>query len=186
MNRKQWIITGIVATVLLVVGIISLLIKRSSEPTQAVSHVPVSELGYCNQDQVKPCVVSFGIDADGNMLVNLLLPDISFPWFYLKIVRGEEEIQYKCGRVIAVPNNAYCIGSMLAPGETLRLMLLSTNDDSLLAQGDLPIIGLAFPTLEIAIPTNTPTITPIVTEVTPTRTLFPTPTQPSYPNQSYP
>jgi len=186
-NRKHWIIAGIIVTILFVVGIMSLLNKRSSEPTEVVSHVPVSELVYCNDDQIKPCIVSFGIDADGNMLVNLLLPDISFPRFYLKVVRGEEDVLYECRRVIAAPNNAYCIGSMLAPGEILRLMLLSTNDDSLLAQGELPIIGLAFPTLEIVIPTNTPTMTPLVPESTATNEfVLPTSTQPSYPNQSYP
>ena len=187
MNRKQWVIAGIIVIVLFTIGIIFLLNKRSGEPTEAVTNAPVSNLVYCNDDQVKPCIVSFGIDADGNMLVNLLLPDISFPRFYLKIVRGEEDVLYECRRVISAPNNAYCIGSMLAPGETLHLMFLSTIDDSLLAQGDLPIIGLAFPTLEIAIPTNTPTMTPLVTESTATNDfVLSTPTQPSYPNQSYP
>ncbi|HSO11921.1 MAG TPA: hypothetical protein VLT51_06065, partial [Anaerolineales bacterium] len=107
---------------------------------------------------------------------------------------------YKCQRVSATPNNAYCIGEKLPPGEVLHMMLISTRDDALLAEGNLSIIGLAYPTLEIAIPTTTPSITgtppalsPISTTPAPTQTqspiiILPTSTKKpsSYPNPSYP
>lgn len=157
-------------------------VGRMDQPVETDQDTSISNLAYCNDDQVKPCIVSFGTDVDGNMLVNLLLPDLSFPNFYLKITRGEEEAIYDCQRIVPAPNNAYCIGRKLSPGETLHLMLFSAKGDSLLAQGDLPIIGLAFPTLEIAIPTDTPTMTPIVTETTTTNEfVLPTSTQQSYP-----
>jgi len=113
------------------------------------------------------------------------------------VLRGTQEIVYDCRRVNTAPNSAYCIGEKLPPGETLHLMLFSTRDDTLLAEGDLSIIGLAFPTMEVVSPTpvtvtaGTPTVQltrtqPSVRTPTPTRTppSYPNPT--SYPNPSYP
>ena len=197
MNRKQWIIAGIIITVLLVGGILLLQFMDTDDPQSAVLGTPASSLTYCNDEGSRPCIVSFGVDVDGNMLVNLLLPDRFFPAFYLKVLRGTQEIVYDCRRVNTAPNSAYCIGEKLPPGETLHLMLFSTRDDTLLAEGDLSIIGLAFPTMEVVSPTpvtvtaGTPTVQltrtqPSVRTPTPTRTppSYPNPT--SYPNPSYP
>lgn len=198
MNRKQWIIIGIIITVLLVVGYFLLRINRSDDGAETSESISV-DLAYCTEEEVKPCVVSFSLDVDGNMLVNILLPDLTYPGFYLEIMRGEVSVSYSCKRIAATPNNAYCIGEKLPPGESLYLRLISTRDNLLLAQGELSIIGLAFPTLEIAIPTDVPTETPIVETSTPTEFpdfIIPTATQsqpptrtkapPSYPNPSYP
>ena len=165
---------------------------RTDQPTEKHQSTPVLDLVYCKDEQVKPCVVSFGLDVNDNMLVNILLPDLTFPGFYLKIMRGEDSVSYSCRRIQTALNNAYCIGEKLPPGESLHLMLISTRDDTLLAEGNLSIIGLAFPTLEIAIPTDVPTeisITPELTGTpdfiltTPTAIVFPfkTETPPSYP-----
>ncbi|HEY5728698.1 MAG TPA: hypothetical protein VIS72_01510 [Anaerolineales bacterium] len=177
-------------TALLVVGIM-LLRDRPKGPVDVVQDAPVSGLAYCSEEQVRPCVVSFGIDADGAMLVNLLLPDLSFHPFFLKIVRDNVDINYTCLRVGASPNNAYCMGEKLPPGELLHLMLVSERDGLVLAEGDLSIIGLAFPTLEIAIATPQRTSTASVASPTPTQLpvfVLPTSsaTQSSYPNPSYP
>jgi hypothetical protein len=51
------------------------------------------------------------------MLVNILLTDLSFPSFYLKIVRGESEAVYECQRIASAPNNASCIGEKMPPGQ---------------------------------------------------------------------
>lgn len=194
-TQKQWSVAGIVITLLLAVG---LMVFQPGSPDDGAQEknqsTPAASLAYCSDEQTRPCVVSFSVDVDGNMLVNLLLPDRSFPSFYLKVRRGEQEILYDCRRVNTVPNGAYCLGEKLPPGEVLHLMLFSTRDDILLAEGDLSIIGLAFPTMEVVTPTpitatpvtpGTPTVSP-----TPTRPSFrtPTPTRtaPSYPNPSYP
>ena len=168
---------------LLAIVITTLWINRPDDMSETSESKPVLELAYCAEGQVKPCVVSFGIDMDGNMLVNILLPDLTFPGFYLEIVRGEASIAYSCRRITAKPNNAYCIGEKLPPGESLHLMIISTRDDVLLAQGNLSILGLAFPTLEIAVPTDvstdvsqTPTSTELPDFLLPTATqlIFPT------------
>ncbi|MDX1378444.1 MAG: hypothetical protein R3307_06325 [Anaerolineales bacterium] len=201
-GKKMIIGTLILAAV--VIGIFALLLNRFGQQTDSgveISGTAVSELAYCSEEQVKPCVVSFGLDADNNMLVNILLPDQDYPDFYLQVMRGDVTVSYECQRIAAAPGNVYCIGEKLPPGESLRLMLISSADDVILAEGILSIIGLAFPTLEITTPTDSPTARPaypppteasasITATPTPTsiqlQTRTPAPTKPSYPNTSYP
>ena len=189
MNRKQWIVAGII--LVLIVSGIMLLQKSSDGPTETVQNQSFSSLGYCSEEDNRPCVVSFSVDARDNMLINLLLPDLSFPNFRLTIVHGGVETRYACQRIGSAVNNAYCAGPKLSPGEVLTLKLISTRDETLLAQGDLSIIGLAFPTMGIAV--STPQEAPTMLMVLPTPTTLPlfvlptqTETQPSYPNPSYP
>lgn len=203
MNRKQWIVAGILITIVLVAGVLSLQIKSPEEPVNIGQGTPASSLVYCSEEDIKPCVVSFSVDVDGNMLVNILLPEISFPNFRLRIIRGEDEFDYKCQRVSTALTNAFCVGEKLPPGELLHLLLFSTKDETLLAEGDLSIIGLALPTLAVVSPTSEiaptePTSIPLPDGSTPTPTQFqepiptepapaiPTPTRSSYPNPSYP
>lgn len=189
MNRKQWIIAGIIL-VLLVIVFLGLPRAGSGTPQETINDAPAAELVYCADEQSRPCVVSFSIDADDNMLVNLLLPtDQSFPSFYLKISRGSSATSYTCRWTDLTAGSAYCTGPKQLPGETLTFQLISAGDEALLAQGDLPIIGLALPTLGIAITTPQESPTMPIESPAPTASLllpFPTPSQPSYPNPSYP
>jgi hypothetical protein len=202
-NRKEWIIAGIINTILLVVGVMFVLNNRPKDPVETSQDVPVSILAYCTEQQVKPCVVSFSLDANDNMLVNILLPDQSFPDFYLTIRRSanESESMYPCQRVKEAVNNAYCTGDIMPPGEMLHLKLISIKDSILLAEGDLSILGLVYPTVGIAVATTVPpatedfsTETPISTEPFPTEPteppviILPTfpETPPSYPNPPSP
>jgi len=214
-NQKQWMIGAVILVILIIVGVV---VWRNSSARPSLGSAEdnprntANELVYCSSGDIKPCVVSFSLDADDNMLVNFLLPDPSFPNFYLIIVRGDDDISYICRKVPATTSNAYCFGEKLPPGEIMHLMLISTRGNVLLAEGDLAIIGLVFPTLEITTLTGMPTDVPAapaptkpfvtvtstetkslvpvtstgtkpLTPVTPT----PTPTQPSYPNNtSYP
>ena len=177
MNRKSAVIGGVVI-ILLILGVAVIASLSGGGSDEKKKPPPALGLAYCGDEQVKPCVVSFGIDADDNMLVNLLLPDASFPDFHLKIVRGESETSYQCQRLSTGRNNAYCIGEKMPPGEVLHLMLISSVNEILLAEGDLTIIGLAFSEPEIAVPTPTGTPTGIPTSsITVTATVSPTPTQ---------
>ena len=190
-NRKQWIYTGIVVIFMSAIIMFLLLNRRSGGVTETVQTGQIANLAYCVDDQFKPCVVSFSTDANDDMFVNLLLPGASFPDFYLKVRRSGGESMYDCQRLADAVNNAQCIGKKLPPGEILHLMLISTGDELLLAEGDLSIIGLAFPTVGIAVitpsetstmPAATPTETPLPLFVLPTFTETPQ----SYPNPSYP
>ena len=189
MNRKQWIIAGIIL-VLLVIGFLVLPGAGSGTPQRAVNDASAVELVYCADEQARPCVVSFSVDADDNMLVNLLLPtDQSFPSFYLKITRGGLATSYTCRWTDLTAGSAYCTGPKQLPGEILTFQLISASDETLLAQGGLSIIGLAFPTLGIAVSTPQEVPTMLIESPAPTTSLFlplPTPSQPSYPGPSYP
>lgn len=187
-NQKQWIAAGII---LLLLVIVFLILPRAASvaPQATAAGASAAELGYCADEQTKPCVVSFSVDARDNMIVNLLLPDRSFPPFSLRITRASAETSYACQRLTGAVNNAYCYGPKQPPGERLTLRLVSTGDETLLAQGDLSIIGLAFPTLGIAVitPQDTPT-SPVESPLPTASPLLPPPTKPlpSYPNPSYP
>lgn len=207
MNRNRLIAgLGILAVVgiLVVWGLVSLWVKWNARTPEAHYRIPVSKLLYCDSNQDRPCVVSFGIDANGNMLVNMLL-DPSFPDFYLKIIRNKGESLYECQQVKGFPTtNAYCTGEQVQPGERPQLMLVAKNKDTVLAEGSFVIIGLALSTPEEGF--ITPTEPPAVLESTLEPTLEPTvsptafileilspiPTRPTvtpkpaYPNPSYP
>lgn len=191
MNRKAWITAGIVVIVLFVIGAILFLNDRSTDTADISPNVPVLKLAYCTEQQVKPCVVSFSTDAEGRMLVNILLPDLSYPGFYLKVSRGGTETKYNCQRVKEAIHHAYCTGEKLPPGEILHLMLFSIKDKILIAEGELSIIGLAYPTLGVAVITPEETATmPITTSTETPTSLFVLPTftktPPSYPGSTYP
>jgi len=185
-NRKR-LIAGISILAILVIAAVGFLFARSknSQP-QAHRRLPVSNLGYCGSNNSKPCIVSFSLDADGNMLVNLLTPKSSYPAFYLTISNVNIENRYECLKVKGFPTNVYCTGRQMDPGEALQFNIISTKDDIVLAEGNFAIIGLllATPNTELTA-TDSPSatepliileiLTPVATELTP-----------SYPNSSYP
>ena len=195
MNRNR-LIAGIAILVILgimsVIGLGLLLSKWKTGQPQLSQRAPVLDLTNCNPNNTPPCVVSFGIDSDENMLVNLLVPDSFSQDFYLKIVRNTGETRYECQMVENFPTNFYCIGEKLPPGGVYQFMLVSSKDDALLAKGDISILGLAFPTFEISPVTLSPAFTqkpgqnPSTQTPAPTQSIpkSPSPTKPSYPNPS--
>jgi hypothetical protein len=196
-NRKP-LILGISLSALLVIVILSgLFLFNKWQGTQASvgQRFPLQRLSYCSSDQVMPCIVSFSLDADGNMLVNFLTAGAFYPDFYLKIKQGETNHIYTCQKVNKFATSVYCTGAAMPLGEVLQFSIFSINEDVLLAEGNLAIIGLALGTPEIvSSPTigtpSTPSLTEVITLQTPTGVrLTPTRTPtlpPSYPNTSYP
>lgn len=197
-KRTQWILAGVILA-LVIVGLLLFPKAQPNVPPSTSAGTPPAELVYCSNEPLAPCVVSFSVDAWDHMFVNLLLPGPSFPPFYLTIARGGTETSYVCQRVSYAPNTAYCAGPKQPPGEPLTLRLIANKDQTLLAEGNLSIIGLAFPTLGVALytpPQETPSATetlaaspaPFSTESPPPSAL-PTRTKPAptfYPPPSYP
>jgi len=185
-NRNRLIAGAAVLAVLIILLVYGLIRERNRQP-RAGHRAPLTELVYCNSANVRPCVVSFGLDSDGNMLVNILTPGSSFPTFYLKIVHEKGESVYDCQKVEKFPSNVYCMGEEMQVGKVLQFLLISKSEDALLAEGSFAIIGLALPTPEDQL-TLTLTVSPTQGEplgtVTPTRVKS-TPS-PSFPNPPYP
>ena len=170
-NRNQLVIAGVALTVIfflaaaLTAGI--LLVKRTNNADAVSMVMETSTLAYCHDGQERPCVVSFGADAHGSMVVNILVSGGNYPLFTLQITHNNKIVHYECQQTSSLPNTVFCTGEQMPPGETLHLALISTEDQTVLADGDLSILGLAFPTLGVvtqtAMPTETltPTMTPI-------------------------
>jgi hypothetical protein len=125
------------------------------------------------------------------MLVNVLTPGLSFPKFYLKIIHNKGENIYECEKVARFSTSVYCIGKAMRLGELLQFMIISVDEDAILAEGHFAIIGLALATPGFADLSPTVDITVSTTPgglktPTPTRTRS-TPSYPNpYPNPSYP
>ena len=198
-NRNH-LIAGLAALALLcilnMVGLGNLLLRELNKPSPASKRVLVTELTYCNANDIKPCVVAFRLDEENHMVVRILTPGASYPDFYLKINNAYEENQYQCRPAEAAPFNVECIGREMYPGESLHFVLISSSDESVLAEGNFAIIGLLLATpgvdaTETSEPTSEPTDAPtpfLLTTPTPTPTgHIPLTITPSYPNPpSYP
>ncbi len=210
MNRKRLIIGAsiLITAALITICVFGIQWWRKNHQPQAHQRQLISSLTYCGSSDVKPCIVSFSVDADGNMLVSLLTPDASYPDFYLTIGADNVVNNYKCQKVKDFPTNITCTGIEMYPGATLQFTLISLEDNTVLAEGKFAIIGLMLPNpngeatetpsgtetigpaesatailLEILtpLPTKPFGITRTPTALTPS---YPNPT--SYPNSSYP
>ena len=193
MNKKR-LILGISISALLIIVMISgaFLFNRWKSAQAGVDRrSPLQRLSYCSSDQITPCIVSFSLDTDGNMLVNFLTAGAFYPDFYLKIKKDENNYIYTCQKANKFATSVNCTGAAMPLGEVLQFSIVSINEDVLLAEGKLAIIGMALGTPQVALsPTSGTPLTPSPTEslVLPTPTAVratPTP-KPSYPNPSYP
>jgi hypothetical protein len=191
-NQKR-LILGISTSVLLVLIISGLALFKGWQSRQVYvgQRFPLQRLSYCNSKQVTPCIVSFSLDSNGNMLVNFLTTGAFYPDFYLKIKQDNVQHIYSCQKVNKFATSVYCTGAALPLGEVFQFSIFSLKEDVLLAEGNFAIIGLALGTPGIAsAPTLGTPLTPSLTEgfllQTPTLvqgTPISTPTlPPSYPN----
>ncbi|HSL47190.1 MAG TPA: hypothetical protein VK897_27370 [Anaerolineales bacterium] len=119
--------------------------------------MPLPKLNYCTPDRAGPCFLSFNLDRDGEMLVTLQT-EHDVPDFYLQIRYQNNLTAYQCHTVGRLSTTVLCSGKTMPVGEVLQFVLLSKADDSLLAEGQFPIIGLALATPE---PATTPTSIPL-------------------------
>lgn len=162
MNRNRLIAGGIILAVLmiLVIAIPATLLRQSSSGGAHIGQrEPITRLGYCGSDQVRPCILSFKLNSRGRMVINVLVSRFAPRNFYLKIRREGTESIYKCRKMANSSINFSCRGGTMPIGEPLQFLMISTKKSILLAEGNFPIIGLAIATPEIALP---PTPTPPV------------------------
>lgn len=162
---------------------------------------PVLKISYCGTEPRELCVLSFGRDAEENMVVNLFVPVRKFPDFYLKIKRVAGESIYKCEKDKEVRTSVFCYGDLINLQEKMEVSLFAKTDERLIAVGNFTLNAILIssaqaqgiqdtptstPTLTVDTETVTPTSgTPALTQETPAVTATFTP-DPSYPNSSYP
>lgn len=95
--------------------------------------------GYCGARLSRLCVVSFGRDAFGDTVVNLFVPRMRYPAFYLNIVRKTGAEVYECVWSKVDETSVYCTGKALNLDEGIEIQLLTRLDDRLLAQGTFTV-----------------------------------------------
>lgn len=196
--NRNWLIIGLVillAVATLIFSVIRLLSRRTDRP-QLGHRSPVAALEYCGTDLNQLCIVSFSQVVDGDLQVNLQIPDFFYPDFILQIINNGQVSVYECQRGDDRFTTVICKGASQVPGQTLEFKVISKDSETVLAEGQFAIIGIALltpaiemtPTVETPTETLTPTPTkvPIFTPTTPTPAT-PGPTFPAYPNPtSYP
>ncbi|HEX2997750.1 MAG TPA: hypothetical protein VHP14_23205 [Anaerolineales bacterium] len=156
MNRRQWF-TGALLLVLLLIlciaGSIRAWNERQPKPGVVGHHEPLPGFGYCNSLQTKPCILSFNLNKDGGMIINVLTDSLQD--FYINIKDEEGDRIYECKRVREYSTHVTCTGDTLPVGKTLNFLVISKKDNTSFAQGTFPIVGMALATPQIRI-TPTP------------------------------
>ena len=145
----------VILTIVMIAGSIILLREWNSRQAQVGHREPLPGLSYCSASQIRPCILSFNLDANRNMVINILTDGSFFSDFYMKVRHEEGEYIYKCQRARQFSINVSCTGETMPVGEPLQFLVVSTGEDIPLAQGSFPIIGLALATPEFAM-TPTP------------------------------
>jgi hypothetical protein len=151
-NRNRLIVGLVILAVLLILmisGSVLVLRQWNRGQTKVGHRVPIPSLRYCSSDQVMPCILSFNLDSDGNMLITMLV-ERSSPSFFIKIKYELGENIYQCRKTKGSSTSVSCIGKAMPVGEVLQFLLISKKEDIPLAEGRFPIIGLALATPEIA------------------------------------
>jgi hypothetical protein len=155
---------------------------------------PVLKISYCGAEPEELCILSFGRDAEENMVVNIFSPNRKFPDFYLKIKRVTGESLYECEKDKEVRTSVFCYGDMVNLQEKMEVSLFSKKNDSVLAMGNFTLNAILISEPVQAgkkdgttTPESTVDETPTPTLLSKTPTVMNTPTpDASYPNSSYP
>lgn len=157
-NRNR-LIAGLIILAVFIFLVISgsaLFREWKSRQAQVGHREPLPSLGYCTPEQLTPCILSFSIDTNNRMVINILT-DGSSANFHMKIRYGEQERLYECQKARSFAVRISCVGETMPAGEQLQFLMVSNQGNLPLAQGNFPIIGIALATPE---PARTPTAIP--------------------------
>jgi len=179
-----------VLILLILYSLIRVLFPQERESLRIGHRFMITSLGYCTTEDNKLCVVAFSQDVGGGMQVILQTPRPSYPEFVLTIQNDAGVSTYECHRSKEAPTTKVCTGDMQVPGQILQFTVLSRVSNTLLAEGQFAIIGVALlmpeveQTATVEGTAETATGTPIFLSTVSPRFNTPTPTPlvPSYPN----
>jgi hypothetical protein len=157
-NRSFVGLTILIASLIFLVS--APLIRREWERRQPGTgqRAPLPILRYCSPGGTRPCIEFFSLDPRGGMLIYLQSANLGSPEFNLKIRHAENEKLYVCRRTSWSSLQVTCTGEAMPVGQGLLLQVISKEDDTVLASGTLPIVGLGLATPHLA---TTPTAVPL-------------------------
>jgi hypothetical protein len=147
MNRKTTIIlVCFILVILIVCGVIGYindsgrvsLTTAETEDTLPTDTPAAIDLVYCSSP-ASLCVISFGQDNAGNMLIVMRKSIPGLAEFYAKINPTDASDLYICQKVQFTSDIYYCIGSQIPDGTMVTMDVYSKNDDRLVASGRLPV-----------------------------------------------
>lgn len=107
--------------------------------TPSVPTLEPETFGYCGAHLSQLCVISFGRDAFGDTVVNLFVPRMRYPAFYLNIVQRTGADVYECIWSKIDETSVYCTGRALNLDEGVEIQILSKLDDRILARGTFTV-----------------------------------------------
>jgi hypothetical protein len=161
--------------------------KAEADDFMATDTPAAIDLVYCSSP-ASLCIISFGQDNAGNMLIVIRNKIPGLDEFYAKLDPAEPSNLYPCQKVQFASDIYYCLGSLIPDGTMVTMRVYSKSDDQLIASGRIPVSTVATPTPNKTItPTKAITPTKTVTPTTaskPTGTMTPSATKTSqaYPN----
>ena len=139
------ILVGMLVLVCFAVIVAAGLARLNGQETPTPVKEPVS-LGYCGAEFIDLCVASFGRDVYGNTIVNMYVPLIKYPAFYLNIVRQSGVGRYECSWNKNVRTSVFCTGGTIGLGEGFEIQMFSIKGDRLLAKGTFTLTAILVPT----------------------------------------
>jgi hypothetical protein len=150
-DRKRLIagaVLLVILTILCISGSSLLLNEWRGKRGQVGHRVPLAGLGYCSSQQVRPCILSFNLNPGGGMLINVLVRG-STPDFYVRVKHDGGEDMYACRHAGLYSTRVLCTGKTMPVGKTMSFRLVSIEEDTTLAEGSFPIIGMALATPQV-------------------------------------
>ena len=125
----------------------------------------VAKITLCDLEAGELCIVTFGTDILGNMIINFQLPDTDYPMFYVKASNKGNVNTYPCEVVAAISTSVYCSGVRTPLGEYIDIEVYATKGDVLIARGKFIVSalvrGISRSLIGTPIPTAASTSTPI-------------------------
>jgi hypothetical protein len=107
-----------------------------------------SVLTRCDVEASGLCLVSFGTDRLGQMVLSFQVPQTKYPDFHAEVVRGGSSLTFPCQITPGKPRNIYCTGIRIPLGEPIEVKIVADEAGTVLAQGNFVISAVALPTLQ--------------------------------------
>ncbi|MFH1184989.1 MAG: hypothetical protein V1755_08110, partial [Chloroflexota bacterium] len=145
---------------------------------------PALVLSRCDEVQDILCLLTFGIEPPGEMLIVLLASPGLPRGLEAVVTHKESTVSYPCEATDESTTVIYCIGPQIPLGSSLRIEVYATIERIHLAGGDFVLAALALPTVS-GDGASFPTVAPLMT-ARPTRTPMPGPTFPEPPHRVTP
>jgi hypothetical protein len=117
-------------------------------------------LSRCAEASGILCIETFGMMPSDRMLVEVSAPVGGLSDLRLRIAHQGTASVFPCVPSPDFPNSFNCTGSQIPLGSTIRIEVLTSRADTILASGEFFLAGFAVPTVQLETPPPPGTIYP--------------------------